>query len=89
MIEAQRLRKKRMDELRVRNEEMQLNISKEEQERSEKIAARLETDTDELRAKRLEDRLNLLQALDEKRIAVIDATNQTPYRVPPQLPTQE
>ena len=78
LIEAERLRKKRMDELRVRNEEMQLNISKEEQERSEKIAARLETNTDELRAKRLEDRLNLLQALDQKRIEVVEIKDKEP-----------
>ena len=72
-LELERLRKKRMEELRIRNEEMQLNQSKEEQERHEAIAARFETNTDELRLKRLEDRLTLLELLDKKRIAVIDA----------------
>jgi hypothetical protein len=73
MVEAERRRKKRMEELRVRNEEMQLNQSKEEQERAEAIAAKFETNTAESRLKRLEDRLTLLELLDKKRIAVIDA----------------
>ncbi len=73
MIEAERLRKKRMEDLRIRNEEMQLNQSKEEQARAEAIAAKFETNTDELRLKRLEDRLTLLELLDKKRIAVINA----------------
>jgi hypothetical protein len=73
MIEAEHRRKKRMEELRVRNEEMQLNQSKEEQERAEAIAAKFETNTDEFRLKRLEDRLTLLELLDKKRIAVIEA----------------
>jgi len=73
MVEAERLRKKRMEELRIRNEEMQLNQSKEEQEQAEAIAAKFETNSDELRLKRLEDRLTLLELLDKKRIAVIDA----------------
>ena len=71
MLEQQRLRKKRMEELRVRNEEMLLNQSKEDQERQDAIAAKFETNTDELRMKRLEDRLDLLQRLDEKRISVV------------------
>mmetsp|Transcript_42017 Transcript_42017/g.101004 ORF Transcript_42017/g.101004 Transcript_42017/m.101004 type:complete len:1345 (+) Transcript_42017:1423-5457(+) len=71
MLEQQRLRKKRMEDLRVRNEEMLLNQSKEDQERQDAIAAKFETNTDELRMKRLEDRLDLLQRLDEKRISVV------------------
>lgn len=71
MLEQQRLRKKRMEELRIRNEEMMLNQSKEDQERQDAIAAKFETNTDELRMKRLEDRLDLLQRLDEKRISVV------------------
>jgi len=78
MIEAERLRKKRMEELRVRNEEMQLDQSREEKERSEKIAARFETNTDELKAKRLEDRLNLLQALDRKRVELVEIKDEEP-----------
>lgn len=72
MIEQQRLRKKRMDELRIRNEEMQLNETKEDQARQEAIAAKFETNTDELRMKRLEDRLDLLHRLDEQRISVVE-----------------
>ena len=65
-------RKKRMDELKVRNEEMQLNQTKEDEERQEAIAAKFETNSDELRLKRLEDRLDLLQRLDETRISVVE-----------------
>lgn len=78
LVEAMRLRKKRMEELRIRNEEMQLNQSKEDQERAEKIAAKLETDTDELRIKRLEDRLDLLGKLDQKRIQVLEDVKAKP-----------
>lgn len=73
LVAAERIRKKRLQELKTRNEELQLNESKEDQERAEAIAARLETNSDEQRLKRLEDRLTLLQLLDRKRIAVIDA----------------
>ena len=73
IVTAERLRKRRMEELRIRNEEMQLNQSKEDQERADKIASRFETNTDELRLKRLEDRLDLLQRLDQKRISVVTA----------------
>jgi len=72
MVEAERRRKQRMEELRVRNEEMQLNQTKEEQDRAEAIAAKFDTNTDEFRLKRLEDRLTLLELLDKKRMAVIE-----------------
>jgi hypothetical protein len=70
-IHAEMLRKKRMDELRVRHEELQVEQNKEDQQRAEQIAARFDTNTDELRMKRLEDRLDLLQKLDQKRIQVV------------------
>ena len=70
-IHAEMLRKRRIEELKVRNEELQLKQSKEDQQRAEQIAAKFETNTEELRLKRLEDRLDLLQKLDQKRIKVI------------------
>jgi hypothetical protein len=70
-IHAEMLRKKRMDELRVRQEELQMEQNKEEQERADLIAARFDTNTEELKLKRLEDRLDLLQKLDQKRIQVV------------------
>jgi hypothetical protein len=80
VVEAHRLRrKKRAEELKVRNEEMQLDQTKEDEERQEAIAAKFETNTDELRLKRLEDRLDLLQRLDETRISVV-AEIRTPPR---------
>lgn len=70
-IQAEQLRKKRLEELRVRNEELQLLQSREEQKRAASIAAKLETDTEEIRQARLEQRLDLLQKLDQKRFMVI------------------
>ena len=70
-IHAEMLRKRRIEELKVRNEELQLKQSKEGQQRAEQIAAKFETNTEELRLKRLEDRLDLLQKLDQKRIKVV------------------
>ena len=70
-IHADKLRKRRMEELRVRNEELMLDQSKEDQKRAEQIAAKFETNTDELKIQRLEQRLDLLQKLDRKRIAVM------------------
>ena len=70
-IHAEMLRKKRMDELRVRKEELQEEQNKEDQERAEQIAARFNTNTEELVLKRLEDRLDLLQKLDQRRIQVV------------------
>jgi hypothetical protein len=71
-IHAEMLRKRRIEELKVRNEELQLKQSKEDQQRAEQIAAKFETNTEELRHKRLEDRLDLLLKLDQKRIQVIN-----------------
>ena len=72
LVQAERLKKRRMEELRVRQEEMQLTQSKEDQERNERIRAKFDTDTEELRLRRLEGRLSLLQRLDKKRIHVIN-----------------
>jgi hypothetical protein len=81
VMDAQKLRrKKRMEELKVRNEEMLLNQSKEDEERQEAIAAKFETNSDELRLKRLEDRLDLLQRLDETRISVVETKEETPVK---------
>eukprot|EP00977_Amphora_coffeiformis_P006366 scaffold1353_cov161-Amphora_coffeaeformis.AAC.38 len=70
-VQAEQLRKKRLEELRVRNEELQLIQNQEEQKRAARIAAKLETDTEEVRMARLEQRLDLLQKLDQKRFTVI------------------
>jgi len=81
VMEAQKLRrKKRMDELKIHNEEMQLNQTKEDEERQEAIAAKFETNSDELRLKRLEDRLDLLQRLDETRISIVEKKKDTPVK---------
>uniref|UniRef100_A0A7S4ADR4 DNA replication checkpoint mediator MRC1 domain-containing protein n=1 Tax=Pseudo-nitzschia australis TaxID=44445 RepID=A0A7S4ADR4_9STRA len=87
VVEAHKLRrKKRADELKVRNEEMQLDQTREDEERMDAIAAKFETNTDELRLKRLEDRLDLLQRLDETRISVVVA-NETISTSPTRTPT--
>lgn len=79
-IQAEQLRKKRLEELRVRNEELQLLQNQEEQNRAAKIAAKLETDTDEIRLAWLEKRLDLLQKLDKKRITVIQDSHPVKVR---------
>ena len=70
-IHADMQRKRRMEVLRVRNEELQAAESKEDIERAKEIAKVFDTNTDELRLKRLEDRLDLLEKLDQKRFQVI------------------
>lgn len=88
-IHAEMLRKRRIEELRVRNEELQVKQSKEDQKRAEQIAAKFETDTDELRLKRLEDRLDLLQKLDQKRIRVISDESTKSREQMPKLETSD
>ncbi|GKY94392.1 hypothetical protein MPSEU_000405200 [Mayamaea pseudoterrestris] len=70
-IHAAQLRKRRMEELKVRNEELQAAENVQDQERSDRIAAKFETNTDELRLQRLEQKLGLLQKLDRKRVNII------------------
>jgi hypothetical protein len=74
-IHAEQLRKKRIQELRVVNEEMQLHQSKQDAERASLIARKFDTNTAQLRGKRLQSRCNLLRKLDEKRLLVIHPTN--------------
>lgn len=70
-IQAEQLRKKRMQELRVRNEELQ--YESKDQERAEQIAAKFETQTDDQLRERLSKRVNLWQKLDKKRWNVLQA----------------
>ena len=72
-IHAEQLRKRRVQELRVRNEELQMHQSQQDQKRAELIAAKFDTNTAELRSKRLEQRIDLWRRLDEKRMAIIHA----------------
>ena len=90
VMEAHRLRQqKRAQELKVRNEELQVH-SKEDEERQEAIAAKFETNTDELRLKRLEERLDLLQKLDQTRISVVVVEDQeTAKEEPPAVKEEE
>jgi hypothetical protein len=73
-IHHEQLRKRRLDELRVRNEELQALASKQDQERAELIAAKFDTNRVEMRMQRLENRLDLLQKLDQQRIKCVTAT---------------
>ena len=71
-LHAEKLRKRRLEELRVRNEELQLEEGQQQdKKRAEEIAAKFDTDTDELRFQRLEQRIGLLSKLDEKRLTVV------------------
>jgi hypothetical protein len=77
LVEAMRLRKKRVEELKIRKEEFFVR-TKEDEERAEKIAAKLDTNSEEQRVKRLEDRLDLLDKLDRKRIQVLEYKDSLP-----------
>lgn len=70
-VHAEQRRKRRVEELRVRNEELMVHQSVKDQERAEQIAAKFDTNTDNLRLERLEKRLDLLQKLDSKRLACV------------------
>lgn len=70
-IQQEQLRKRRLEELRIRNEELQAVASKKDQERAERIAAKFDTNREDLRLQRLENRLDLLQKLDQKRISCV------------------
>ena len=87
-IHAEKLRKRRMAELRVRNEELQLVQNKQDQERAEQIAAKFETNTDDMRVQRLEKRLHLLKKLDEKRITVVASSEVRKEKLPDEKETK-
>jgi hypothetical protein len=89
IVQAERLHKRRMEELRVRNEELQRNQTAEDQERAEQIAAKFETNTDELRIKRIEDRIQLLQQLDQKRSLLCQEEEKKPIVVVDDVVQQE
>ena len=72
--QAEQVRKRRMEELRVRNEEMQ--AMEQDESRAERIAAKLDTNTDEHLKRRLEQRVELVEKLAQKRIAVIQANGE-------------
>ena len=67
-VHAEQRRKRRLEELRVRNEELLLHQNAIDRERAEQIAAKFATNTEELRQERFEQRINLLQKLNHKRI---------------------
>jgi hypothetical protein len=75
---AEKLRQRRMQELRVRNEELQLEEdqrSAQDQERAVQIAQKFDTNTDELKLLRVQHRLDLLQKLDQTRVRVLQTSN--------------
>ena len=69
------LRKWRLQGLRVRNEELMQLANQGDQKWAKAIQQKFETDTHELRLKRLEDRLELLAKLDQKRIQFMATSN--------------
>jgi hypothetical protein len=71
---AENLRKRRMAELKIQQEELaEVAATEQDMKRAELIAQKFDTNTDEQILKRVEQRLDLLQRLDEKRISVIKA----------------
>jgi len=74
-IHLEMRRKKQLEEDRVRSEELkaahQQKVSEEDRKRAEMIAQKFETNTEEARIQRIEDRIGLLGRLDEKRLITL------------------
>lgn len=74
-IHHEMMRKRQLAEAKIRAEELQdqnqKKISDEDRKRAELIAKKFETDTEEMRIKRLEDRIALLSKLEQKRLLIL------------------
>jgi hypothetical protein len=70
-VHAEQRRKRRLEELKVRNEELALHQSAVDRERAEQIAAQFQTQTEELRRQRLEQRLDLGHKLNQTRLRAV------------------
>jgi hypothetical protein len=69
------MRKRQIAEAKVRAEELQdqsqKKLSEEDRKRAELIAKKFETDNEEIRIKRMEDRIGLLSKLEQKRLMIL------------------
>jgi hypothetical protein len=70
-VHKENLRQRRLEELRQKNEELRRHQSLEDQKLADSIAAKFDTQTNDQRVARLENRLDLLQKLDRKRFNVM------------------
>ncbi|KAL7574577.1 hypothetical protein ACA910_015927 [Epithemia clementina (nom. ined.)] len=73
--QAELLRQRRLDELRIRNEELQ--AMQQDESRAERIAAKLNTNTDEQVRQRFEQRVQLVEQLAKARLDVIQSLEWT------------
>ena len=75
-IHHESLRKRQLAEAKIRAEELRESeakkVSEEDRKRAEAIAKKFQTDTEELRKKRMEDRMGLLGLLKEKRVRLLE-----------------
>ena len=78
-IHHESLRKRQIAEVKVRAEEMQQQqknkLSELDRNRAEAIAKKFQTDSEELRLKRTEDRMGLLKMLEDKRLMLLNVSN--------------
>jgi hypothetical protein len=74
-IHHEMMRKRQIAEAKVRAEELQdqsqKKLSEEDRKRAELIAKKFETDNEEIRIKRMEDRIGLLSKLEQKRLMIL------------------
>jgi hypothetical protein len=87
-IHAEQRRKRRLEELKVRNEELMVHQSKIDQERAELIAAKFDTNTTDLRLARIEKRLDLLEKLDQTRLTIVQSADSC-HRIQSEVGNQE
>ena len=78
-IHNESLRKRQIAQAKIRAEEMQQRqqnkMSEVDRNRAQAIAKRLQTDSEEMRFKRTEDRIGLLKILEEKRLMLLNASD--------------
>ncbi len=75
-IHHESLRKRQIAQAKIRAEEMQQRqqnqLSEVDRERAEAIAKKFQTDSEEMRLKRMEDRMGLLKLLEYKKLMLLD-----------------
>ena len=78
-IHNESLRKRQIAQAKIRAEEMQQRqqnkMSEVDRNRAQAIAKRLQTDSEEMRFKRMEDRIGLLKLLEEKRLMLLNTSD--------------
>ena len=78
-IHHESLRKRQLAQAKIRAEELQEKqqnkLSEVDRNRAEAIAKKFQTDSEEMRLKRMEDRMGLLKVLEDKRLMLLNAAD--------------